>query len=75
VELVVRRPKCKSYGEKLKDFTYLDNVSEDMLWETYSHCLDTAGSEAFTDFSQENKETFNRLKLRSIDDRIKKLSS
>jgi hypothetical protein len=46
-----------------------------MLWDTYSHCLDSAGSEVFIDFTQENKETFNRLKLRSIEERIKKLSN
>ena len=74
LELVARRPKCKAYGDFLLPFTYLGEVSEDMLWDTYSHCMDSAGTEIFTDFSQENKDTFTRLKLRSIEERIKTLS-
>lgn len=74
VDLVARRPKCKAYGDFLQPFTYLCEVSEDLLWDTYSHCLDSVGTDAFTDFSQDNKDSLTRLKLRSIEERIKTLS-
>jgi hypothetical protein len=36
--------------------------------------MDTAGDEPFLDFSQDNKDTFHRLKLRSLEERLAKMS-
>ena len=36
--------------------------------------MDTAGDEKFIDFSQDNKDTFQRLKFRSLEERVAKIS-
>jgi len=66
-------PKRESLAERFQPLIYLSKIKEETLWGFYSSCLESAGTEPFVDFTQDNKETFNRLKLRSIETRMKKL--
>jgi hypothetical protein len=66
-------PKRESLAERFEHLIYISNIKEDTLWGFYSSCLESAKTDPFVDFTQDNKETFNRLKLRSIESRMKKL--
>ena len=73
LQLVEILPLCAAMSGKFQNFEYLAKITEETLWEFYYPCLESAGNEPFVDFTQENKESFNRLKLRSIENRLKNL--
>ena len=58
----------------LKKYLHLENITEKTLWQYYGIAMDTAGDEKFIDFSQDNKDTFQRLKFRSLEERVAKIS-
>lgn len=73
-ELIQVKPQCIKYMDTLKNYLHLENITENTLWQFYSIALDTAGDEPFIDFSQDNKDTFQRLKFRSLEERLAKMS-
>ena len=58
-----------------KTLKYLGNLSEFHLWHAYKDAFYFSGvMEPFTNFSLANKESFNKLKLKSIEERLDLLS-
>ncbi len=51
----------------------MENLSEDLIFETYRHTLTHAGEYEFMQFDDFSKESFYRLKFRSIDSRIQNM--
>lgn len=60
--------------DDLKDLANCDDT-EELLYKVYEGTLQIAGTSTrkFNDFTKENTDMFTRLKLRSIEERIRKV--
>ena len=51
---------------------YLEDLSEETLYQAYSGVIDSSGMQgSFEGFSQENRDSLFRMKMVSIDRRIR----
>ncbi len=75
LEIIQLQPQCKEFMLEIQKYSHLDTITEGTLWDFYGECLETAGTEPFTDFSQSNKDTYHRLKMRAMEDRLKNLTT
>ncbi|TNV82449.1 hypothetical protein FGO68_gene4124 [Halteria grandinella] len=73
-ELLELRGQCAEFAQEGAKYEYLSNVSDGTIWDFYHPAIEFAGSEAFVGFSQDNKDTYNRLKVRSLEERLLKYS-
>lgn len=74
VELIELKTQCETFNKILQLYLYLDSITEGTIWEFYGAAVESAGDEPFLDFTQDNKDTFHRLKLRSLEERLAKMS-
>jgi Fe-S cluster biosynthesis and repair protein YggX len=50
----------------LSDCQYLSRLTDDILFDTYHEVINLPHSSPFTDFTQEHRDTYLRLKFRSL---------
>jgi hypothetical protein len=54
------------YEQVLIRTSYLQNLTEDIIYQTLGHAIRQDNSQAFDNFSQEHRDAYIRLKLRGI---------
>ena len=70
IELISLNPVFETYMKELNDLSYLADLEEETLWSSYSPCMEISSTEPYTGFTQENCETYQRMKFRSVDQRL-----
>ena len=70
LELIDFDAEFNSCTSSLDEVKHLGDLSEETLWQNYQACFHVSSSDNFTGLSQENIDTYYRLKFRSIDERI-----
>ena len=70
IELIDFDAKLNRYISLLEEVKHLGDLSEETLWQNYQACFHVSSSGSFTGLSQENIDSYYRLKFRSIDERI-----
>ena len=70
MSLLLLNSRLKQFIKDYEKLIFLENLSEDLIFETYKSTLTHAGEYEFSQFDDFSKESFYRLKFRSIDSRI-----
>lgn len=59
-----------------RDYKYLALIGEDTLWQFYAPAIKECNiKEGFEKFTQQNNDSYNRLKFRSMEERIMQLEN
>ena len=58
--------KYQKYNQTLEDCRYLENISEDLIFESYQHAIGEVHNKEFRDFNKDHHEAYIRLSLRSL---------
>ncbi len=70
IEMLAINSEYDKFASIIQKNSFLNNLSEETLWNEYRGGLLIAGKKPFSGFSKENTEAFYRLKLRSIESRL-----
>jgi hypothetical protein len=62
--------RLREFIKEFEKLLFLEKLSEDLIFDTYSSTLKHAGECEFSQFDEFTKESFFRLKFRSIESRI-----
>jgi hypothetical protein len=74
-ELISLRETCAEFARDFSKYEYLAQINDGKLWDFYYPAIESAGNDAFVGFSQDNKDTYSRLKIRSLEERLFKMQS